>query len=51
MDQKNLGILSVNLSHFEYFFQFELINSLNEYFWFHFELNIELNGFQALFNV
>ena len=33
------------------FFQFEWINSLNEYFWFHFELNIELNGFQALFNV
>jgi len=30
---------------------FELNNFLNEYFWFNFELNIELNHFLARFNV
>ena len=33
------------------FFQFEWIILLNEYSWFNFELNIELNHFLARFNV
>ena len=36
---------------FFFFFKFKWVNFLNDYFRIDFELNIELDGFQALFNV